>query len=80
MRLKNSRVYDIDSFGDFVTARGTEIVDFRKMLGSVEWSQLFTKLSAAPSIRTLILGSKAEELRELAQEHCPKLEILDSFP
>lgn len=78
MRLKNTRIYDGEAFGEFVSRRSTETIDFRKILGSVDWPQLFMKLSSAPSLQTLILGSKAEELADIAKEHCPNLEVLGS--
>ncbi|XP_052126956.1 uncharacterized protein LOC113206300 isoform X1 [Frankliniella occidentalis] len=86
VRMKNSQVTDWDGFADAISARGTRVLDLRKMLapGSPEdishmWSEFNRVIGQADSLQRVELSRCPASVFEQLATSCPQLRVINAI-
>lgn len=85
VRMKNSQVSDWDGFAAAISARGTRVLDLRKMLapGSAEdiqhmWSEFCRVIGQADSLQRVELSRCPASVFEQLAIKCPQLRVINA--
>ncbi|KAK3914147.1 Bromodomain adjacent to zinc finger domain protein 2B [Frankliniella fusca] len=86
VRMKNSQVTDWDGFAAAISARGTRVLDLRKMLapGSPEdiahmWSEFNRVIGQADSLQRVELSRCPASVFEQLATSCPQLRVINAI-